>query len=383
MSRFLYRLARFCAAKRSVVIGVWLAIFIGLGVVAFTGMEVSSGDIEIPGTESSEALTSLEQLFPGSDEETVSMQLVFHAASGSVADPETATAIDSAVNSARSVPNVLDVSEANVSSDGTVAVAEVTMADLDNETALIDEVTGGLESAVEPIQATGIIVEFGGSLTDPEVGLSITEILGAVIAFVVLVLTFGSLSAAGANMLNALIGVVIGVTGVFAWSAVSPIEDSTLLLAMMLGLAVGIDYSLFVLSRFRDELRAGRSVDDAVPMAVGTAGSAVVFAGLTVVIALAGLTIVNIPPITEMGLAAAGIVVFAVALSLTIMPVFLRTLGHRALPRRERSNPVAVKKSSRIGLFERWANVVTSFPKQTVIAAVALLAIVSIPFFSM
>lgn len=391
MSRFLHRLARFSAAKRSVVVSVWLAIFIGLVVMAATGMEVAGGDFEIPGTESSDALTSLEQLFPGSDEKTESLQLVFQAESGSFTDPATVAVLESAVTSARSIPNVLDVSDplAMISAEGTVAMAEITVGDLNTDTALIDDVNHGLESVIEPVQAAGVTVDIGGSLSETEAGLSITEVLGAVVAFVVLILTFGSLAAAGANMLNALIGVVIGVTGVFAWSAISPIEDSTLILSMMLGLAVGIDYSLFILSRFRDELRAGRSVNDAVPMAVGTAGSAIVFAGLTVVIALADLTIVNIPPITEMGLAAAGIVVIAVALSLTMMPVLLRTLGYRALSRRDRR--IATGKaaapersgSERIGFFERWVNVITSFPKQALIAGGELLMVLCIPFFFM
>jgi RND superfamily putative drug exporter len=392
MSRFLYRLARFSSTKRSAVIGIWLAIFLGLAVVAATGMDVSGGDFSIPGTESSDAMESLDRHFGGgSEDETETLQLVFQVSAGSVSDPATAELIQSAVASAGSIPDVLGVSDpiSMISADGTVAVAEVSVGDLGDDAERMDAVTSGLESAVEPVRASGIVVELGGSIGDEEAGISVTEIAGAAIAFVVLVITFGSLTAAGVNMITALIGVIVGLTGVFAWSAVSPIEDSTMILAMMLGLAVGIDYSLFILSRFRDELRAGLSVEDAVPMAVGTAGSAVVFAGLTVVIALAGLTVVNIPPVTEMGLAAAGIVVVAVALSLTLMPIFLRLIGYRALswfdrkPGADGTDERTGTPTPRLNLFQRWANAVTRFPRQALIASVALLAIVAIPFFMM
>lgn len=396
MARLLYRLARFCAARRMAVAGFWIAILLVAGSIAMSGMEIAGGDITIPGTESSDALDAMDQHFPSdSSEETQSLQLVFHSESGSLTDPESREAIQTVVTSARSVPHVTGVSgpfetgSTGVSADGTVAVANVELQDLDNDPALIEEVMSGLESAVEPARASDLTVEFGGSLEEPEGELSVTEITGVAIAFLVLFITFGSLAAAGANMVTALFGVVVGLTGVFAYSAVSPIEDSTLVLAMMLGLAVGIDYSLFILSRFRDELRAGKSVSEAVPVAIGTAGSAVVFAGLTVVIALSGLAVVNIPPITEMGLAAAGMVAVAVLVSLTVMPALLRTLGYRALSRRERkllpfgTTPNTSAASGRSGLLHRWARTVTSFPKQSLIVAVGLLAIVAVPFFSM
>ena len=396
MARLLYRLARFSAERRMVVAGFWIAVLLVAGSLAMSGMEIASGDISIPGTESSEALDAMDQLFPSdSSEESQALQLVFHAESGSLNDPEARQAIETTVDSARSIPHVLGVSNpfeagpAGVSADGSVAVATIELQDLDNDQTRIDEVMTGLESAVEPARAANLTVEVGGSLEEPEAGLSVTEIAGAAIAFLVLFITYGSLAAAGANMVTALFGLVIGLTGVFATSAISPIEDSTLVLAMMLGLAVGIDYSLFILSRFRDELRAGKPVSEAVPVAIGTAGSAVVFAGLTVVIALTGLTVVNIPPITEMGLAAAGMVAVAVLVSLTVMPALLRTLGYRALSRRDRKqiplgiNSHAGTPSGKSGFLQRWARVVTSYPKQSLVIAVGLLAIVAVPFFFM
>lgn len=133
-------------------------------------------------------------------------------------------------------------------------------------------------------------------------------------------------------MLGALLGVGVGVLGILAFSAISPIGSVTPILAVMLGLAVGIDYALFILSRFRSELRSGIDTDTAIGRATGTAGSAVVFAGATVIIALVGLTVVGIPFIGEMGLAAAFAVAVAVLMSLTLLPAFLGGMGRRALP---------------------------------------------------
>ncbi|CAM5675845.1 MMPL family transporter OS=Streptomyces alboniger OX=132473 GN=CP975_01470 PE=4 SV=1 [Streptomyces alboniger] len=140
------------------------------------------------------------------------------------------------------------------------------------------------------------------------------------ISAVVLILTFGSLVAAGMPLLTATIGVLIGVFAIGALGSVLELSSTTLTLATMIGLAVGIDYALFIVSRYRAEIAEGRTPEDAAGRATGTAGSAVVFAGLTVVVALSGLAVVNIPILTKMGLAAAGTVVVAVLIALTMIP---------------------------------------------------------------
>jgi RND superfamily putative drug exporter len=184
-----------------------------------------------------------------------------------------------------------------------------------------------LNLAAQP--RTNLTADVGGELYAAEVStMGAGELLGVAVAFLVLLLTFGSLAAAGANMLVAFAGVGVGTLGVLAYGTINPLQDTTLTLATMLGLAVGIDYSLFILTRFRAELREGRSVEDAVARAVGTAGTAVVFAGLTVIIALAGLSVVGISVLRDMGLAGAFGVLMAVLMALTLL-----TLGRRALPR--------------------------------------------------
>ncbi|MET0930276.1 MAG: MMPL family transporter, partial [Aeromicrobium sp.] len=178
-----------------------------------------------------------------------------------------------------------------------------------------------------------------------------------------------------------------------AWSSTGEgIQSTTLILALMLGLAVGIDYTLLMLSRFRDELRRGGDVMTAVTRASGTAGTSVVVAGTTVVIALAGLAIVKIPFITEMGLGAALAVVVAVAMSLTVVPAVLATLGRRALPRKERTaSPIeaptaaqaALATRSRPGFLRRWALVVVDRPVLSMLGAAAVIALLATPVLSM
>ncbi|TMZ40904.1 MMPL family transporter, partial [Klebsiella pneumoniae] len=161
--------------------------------------------------------------------------------------------------------------------------------------------------------------------------------IGVIVAAVVLLITFGSLVAAGLPLITALIGVGISVGIITVLTGVLELDSTTPILATMIGLAVGIDYALFIVSRYRAELAEGHEPLDAVGRATGTAGSAVVFAGLTVIIALACLFVVNIPILTKMGLAAAGAVVFAVLVALTLIPALIGFAGKRLLPRKQRN----------------------------------------------
>src|SRR5262249_9985287 len=170
--------------------------------------------------------------------------------------------------------------------------------------------------------------EFGNGIVT-ESTESNAETTGMLIGFVVLAITLGSLLAAGLPLLRAIIGVGIGVTGLTALSGVIDESETAPILATMLGLAVGIDYALFILSRHRQNVAEGMSVREAAARATATAGSAVVFAGLTVIIALVGLTVVNIPFLTVMGLAAAGTVSVAVLIAITLLPAILGFAGDR------------------------------------------------------
>ncbi|MFD2422644.1 MMPL family transporter [Amycolatopsis pigmentata] len=393
MARFLYRLGRACGRHRILVLVLWTAALVALGVGA-TGSKFSKEEFSVPGSEASRALDRLNHDFPGvassGDGSTGSLQLVLTAPHRQqITSAGNAALVRAAVMAAAGVPNVgsatdpFDAKKPYVSPDRTTAVSTLTITGLtdDNASRVHDEVLAVAAAA----RADGLDAEVGGSLGNAkDKAGSATEAIGVALAFLVLLVTCGSLVAAGANLLGALVGVAVGSLGVFAFSAAHPVDTTTPTLAVMLGLAVSIDYCLFILARFRAELRAGRPVEEGIGRAVGTAGSAVVFAGTTVVVALVGLSITGIGFITEMGLAAAFAVTTAVLMAITLLPVLLRTMGHRALPRRERrGNASRRSHADRLTFLERWVRVVVRRPVVVGGLAIAGLLVLSVPVLSM
>ena len=209
-------------------------------------------------------------------------------------------------------------------------------------------------------RSDGLTVEVGGDASQQQPEQSAAEVIGVVVAAFVLVITFGSLVAAGLPLLTALLGIAISIGSITALSGFVDLSSTTSTLALMLGLAVAIDYALFIVSRYRHELAAGREPEEAAGRAVGTAGSAVVFAGLTVVIALAALAVVGIPFMTQMGVAAAGTVAMAVVLALTLLPAMFGFVGGRITGGRVRGlrarDPEADGDTPNLGA--RWARAV-------------------------
>ncbi len=208
----------------------------------------------------------------------------------------------------------------------------------------------------------------------PEVGA--TEVIGVAVAAVVLVVTFGSLVAAGMTLLTALLGVLAGMAGLFLVTAFTDVSSTAPILALMLGLAVGIDYALFISSRHRTQLAEGMDEEESVGRATATAGSAVLFAGATVVIALAGLSVVGVPFLTAMGLAAAATVLTAVLVALTLLPALLGFVGKRVLPRKVRKAPRAAPVE---GFGFRWGRFTTRFRVPIVALGIIGLGLLAIP----
>jgi RND superfamily putative drug exporter len=418
MSKFLSRLGAFSAGHRGVVAVAWVMLTGLFVVMTVSGAKFSDSAFSIAGAESTTALATMQEEFPErANPDEGELMIVVQAVDGStVTSPESRALVEALVEQATQVPAVMsaaspfDEQQPFVSKDETVAVSTLSVA-LEVDGAEVDQavVEKDLRAAAADLSAAGFTIEVGGVLDDgpPEI-LSITEAIGALIAFLVLLITFGSLVAAGANMLMALVGVMVGVLGVLGFSSLgSGIQSTTLVLAVMLGLAVGIDYTLFILSRFRDELRAGRDVKKAVARATGTAGSSVVVAGTTVVIALAGLAVVRIPFITEMGLGAAFGVVVAVAISLTAVPAILMSMGRKALPKKERNIDYAalaaantttdgttdgttdaagnagIKESRTAAGLSRWVNLVVRRPVVAVMIGTAFIAALAAPALSM
>lgn len=386
MARLLSCLGRWSARHRWAAVFSWAAVLVVFAVVALGGMKFSDGGFDVPGTPSSEAMSVLDEEFPSDGEGTKSLQLVVNAGGESdITDPETGAEVAEArdalsnINGVASVSDPFDPARPYVSEDLTTAVISIEV----DANANTEQVTEEVTAAAGHLGSGSLTTEVGGTLESdvPEI-LGPSEIVGAVLAFIVLLITYGSLVAAGANMLGALVGVGVGILGVLGFSAITPIGSLTPILAVMLGLAVGIDYCLFILARFRSELRDGASVEDAIARAVGTAGSSVVFAGATVIIALVGLTVVGITFLGEMGLAAAFAVAVAVLMALTLLPAMLSFMGRRVLSRKDRRSR-GTRPDGEGRFIAGWANIVTRHRVVSLLGGALLLGVIALPVTSM
>ncbi|MFF0470065.1 MMPL family transporter [Micromonospora zamorensis] len=391
MATLLYRLGRGALRRRRLVVALWLVVLVAAGLAAATLRGPTASNFTMPGTESQRALDLLSEQFPAASGATGTIA-VKAPADGQLATPEGQAVVQELVQEASTLPGVVGAVNpfqvGAVSPNGRYALVQVQFATGGDE--VTDEQRTAYEEVGAAVEAKGWQVAPGGEVLGGEPEIGSTEALGVLVAAIVLIITFGSLVAAGMTMLNALIGVGVGMAGLFALSGVIELTSTAPILALMLGLAVGIDYSLFITSRHRQNLLEGLSPEEAVGRAVGTAGSAVVFAGATVVIALAGLAVVNIPFLTVMGLAAAGTVTIAVLVAITLQPALLGFAGHRVLPRRLRSTvdaaapgePVGeetVPAEDRSGFGFRWARFVIRFRVPVILVSLLGLGLLALP----
>jgi RND superfamily putative drug exporter len=376
MATVLYRLGRFGFHRRWLVVFAWVAVLgaVGMGAATLSGQTTET--TTIPGTESQQALDLLAER-TGASVDDGTARVVFRAGEGASVDtPSARRAIESAIAELGSLAHVASVSDpfttGAVSNDGGTAVATVSYDVPADELTAADQ--EHLFDAGDGATASGLTVDYGGDAAKEKIGQSPTEVVGLAVAAVVLVITFGSMLAAGLPLLTSVIGVSLGMLGVTIASGFTDISSSTSTLAMMLGLAVGIDYALFIVSRYRHELAAGHRGAEAAGRAVGTAGSAVVFAGATVIIALAALVVVGIPFLGTMGLAAAGTVLVAVLIALTLLPALLGLLGDRVRGR----DPEAGRGTSPTR-GERWGRFVVRRRVVLLLATVAGLGVLALP----
>jgi RND superfamily putative drug exporter len=377
MATYLYRLGSWAFVRRRRVLCAWLVVLAGVGASAAAFKGQTNNKFEVPGTESQQAQELLEQKFPGTG--GASARVVFVAPSGeTLTEPRNRAAVLASVAKARRAQDVLSVADPYsahaISRDGRIGYADVIypMPAADIEQDARDQ----LEAVADPARAAGLQVEFaGGIVTDAaEAG---SEGIGMMVAYVVLAITLGSLLAAGLPLLTAFIGVATGVTALTALSGVIQLSETAPILATMLGLAVGIDYALFILSRHRQNLADGLEPREAAGQATATAGSAVVFAGLTVIIALVGLTVVNIPFLTVMGLAAAGTVATAVLIAVTLVPALFGFAGARL----NRFNRRLTRRGSGRGesAAALWAAWVTRRPALVLATGLVALGVLALP----
>ena len=334
MSHVLFRLGRWAHRRRRLVLGGWLLLAV-VAVASAIGSGGQTNDVfTIPGTESQRTTDLLKRKLPAFG--GGSAQVVFATHGGTrVTDHRQRAAIEETMRRLGDVPQVGAVSDPfqaeAVSPDQRVALGSV---DFTAEPGNVEESTlDDVERAVRPAQDADVQVEYSGSVYPgwrTEVS-ELPELVGLVIASIILLITFGAVVAAGVPIVTAVLGVLITIMGVTAVAAVVDIASASTTVAIMLGLSCGIDYGLFILYRHRNNLLAGMAGEDSVGMAVGTAGGAVVFAALTVIIALCGLSVVGIPFLTVMGLCAAVAVLMAMAIALTLLPAVLGFAGERVV----------------------------------------------------
>ena len=386
MSSFLYGLGRWAVRRRVAILVTWLTVLAVLGGLAAVGGSEFDESFSVPGTESQTALDSLSRTFPQASGTTAQV-VVVAPAGASVRDREVRDAIEQAAAGYAEIDQIEqavspfdEFARGAISDGGRAAIVQlrfsVESGNISKATFdALDEQTDELQAAISGEASVG-----GEAYNDSRPSISLAEGIGVLVALVVLLLTLGSLRAAGMPLLTALLGVGITMSLIIGATAFAVISSTTPLLALMLGLAVGIDYALFITSRHRDQLRGGMALEESVARAVATAGSAVVFAGLTVVIALCGLAVARIPFLTTMGVAAAIGVGIAVLIALTLLPALLGFGGERLRPRTRRTRPGTRRSAGGTGRIPRaWVRLVTRIPVLTVVLVVAALGAMAYP----
>lgn len=370
MAKLLYHLGRWSYINRWKVITAWIFIVAAAGGATLSLMKPMTTEYSISGTPAIDATRRAVELFPenGNPANAPTVNLVFKAPEGQkLSDPQNKEAVEDVV---RHIAEGLDISAGSQQRWGNPldvspalqqqVIEQFTSMGLPEETARTDADNLAMVNADETIayttfdfdaespysvdpadkdvvheamdigRAAGLEVEAGGAGFGDEIQVnSISEVIGLAVAFIVLIITFGSLASAGMPLISAVVGVGLGAMGVMIATHWIELNNLTPVLAVMIGLAVGIDYALFIMSRYRQE-RSRMDGPDAAGMAVGTAGSSVVFAGATVFIALFALLVARISFLTAMGLAAAGTVFMAVLVALTLVPAMLGLLGDKA-----------------------------------------------------
>ncbi|WP_338700825.1 MMPL family transporter [Streptomyces sp. Q6] len=382
-------LARWCVRHRLVVVLLWLLALGGTSAAAAVAGSAYSNDYEASGTESGRATQLLSQNFAGlgGDSDTV----VWHTDTSTVRAADVETAMSNALGQVAKLPGVSSVvspyenaGAGQISADGRTAYATVTFDEQADDIprgqaqAVVDTARDAAEHGPDGLQ-----VELGGSavaLTE-STSAHLSEVIGVVVAAVVLFLAFGSLAAAALPIATALVSVGTAYAGIVLLGHLMTVADFAPMLGMLVGLGVGIDYALFIVTRHRKGLKRGLPVAVAAERAVATTGRAVVFAGATVCIALLGMLILRLSFLNGVAIAASVTVLLTVAASVTLLPALLSRIGMRALSRRERRRLAEHGPEPELptGLAARWAAFVERHPKLLGGLALAVITVLALP----
>jgi len=383
----LERLANWSYTHRWRMLVIWIVAFLGIVTLGNVAGGDYASDFSLPGSESQHALDLLKARFPTESGGTV--EIVFKADRG-VNDPEVKQAMEGYLAKVRKLPRVAAVSDPYqeedgapaISRDGTIAFARVDFGVRSEDVPKSEALR--LEDLGRAIERPGLQIEFGGDVIqsaqqEPPGG---AELVGVIAAVIILLITFGSLLAMGLPILSALFGIGIGVALVFLFANLISVPNFTAQIASMIGIGVGIDYALFIVTRYRQGLHEGRTPEEATIVALTTAGRAVVFAGTIVVISLLGLLLMGFKFVQGIAVGAAAAVFVTMLASITLIPAMLGFVGRNIdrlhIPRLRRTEDV-----SRQGFWYRWSRLIQRRPVATGLVGLVSLVALTLPLFSM
>lgn len=431
MATYLYRLGKFAYRRKGAVLSFWIALLVLFGVGAATLSGPTTDSFSLPGTPAQKTQDLMAERFPATEDPMngLSARYVFAAPEGQTLDePQNMAAVDEVLAAVREIEQVSSPADVDPAAATPEEQAGVLVNPVLADAGLVQQMTGlaaqqgtpeeaaladaAALSPLSPDRTVGFVtVPFDGEFSDVDqalrdriaaaadlgrdAGLTVevsgtaaaevtipggtAELIGIGIAAIVLALTFGSLVAAGLPLITALVGVGIGSLGITIATGFADLSSMTPTLAIMIGLAVAIDYSLFIVSRFRHELTLTDDRAEAAGRAVGTAGSAVVFAGLTVIIALMALSVVGIPFLSVMGYAAAFTVLMAVLIAVSLLPAVLGLFGNKVfagrIPGLAQRNP----EGDAPGMGAKVIAAITRRPLVPLVAGIALLGVLALP----
>jgi uncharacterized membrane protein YdfJ with MMPL/SSD domain len=388
MARALYRLGLLTARRKWIVLAVWIVGIAALATMAKTFGSNTSNNLDLPGTNSQAATNLLATRFP--PQQNGGNPLIFHTQTGKVTDAKNKQAVEAAYKQVKTLPHVASVVDpfsqqgaSQISKDKKTAFISILL-DVGGSELTQDIAESVLQAGNAGVKA-GMEVAVGGSvgteLSEPDAGSS--DVIGLIAAAIILAFTFGTLVAMGLPLVSAVLGLIAGLSLITVLGHGVTVPTIAPTLATMIGLGVGIDYALFLVTRHRDNRKQGMEMHESIAMAVATSGSAIVFAGTTVVIALLALLVAGIPLVTSLGYSSAVAVVTAVLAALTLLPAVMAIVGKHIesarLPTALRPSPKDVDR----GFWGGWARALTRRPWWAILGVLALLIPLIVPFLSL
>ena len=383
MTRFLYALGGFCVRHRAPVLVAWLLIVIALAAAARGTGQQTSDNLTLPGSDSQRATNTLSAHFP--EQANGTNPLALQAPAGQkLSDGKTKQAVDSVVKAYQNDSAIQKVvsplsssGSAQLTKNGNLGYISLSLKDSPSELSV--EEAQKIIDVSDPLKAAGVRVAAGGYLGQKvsKPSSHTSEVVGIVAAIVILLITFGSAVAMGLPIGTAILGLVAGLSIVTLLGQIVEVPTTAPALATMIGLGVGIDYGLFVVSRHRDQLRDGMEISESIARTTATSGGAVLFAGTTVMIALLSLALAGIPLVTTLGYTSAIVVLVAVLAALTLMPALLGILGPRV--NALRLPGFKTHHDDRPHGWQRWARMVADHPWPALAVGVVILLVLAAP----